>query len=196
MSVLPPQQLADAGLAGLLALVAEGDPASFTELYHRTVAQVLGVATAMLGDTAVAQDVTAAVYQEVWRTAHRYDPAHGSAFAWLMAVTHRHTVRRLRASRDPASTTTAQVTALPAALPQLDPPARELILLVYYGGCTVRQAASLLGLPPGTAGPCLRAALHTLSQPPQPGPRAGKSRRQGRHRRGASALEQPGDTVR
>ena len=51
-------------------------------LYQRMAAQVLGLVSLMLGDTAVAEDITAAAYQQLWHTAVRYDPVCGSATAW------------------------------------------------------------------------------------------------------------------
>jgi RNA polymerase sigma-70 factor (ECF subfamily) len=175
MSMPHARQAAGASLAGLLARIARGDQAAFAELYHRTAAQVLGLATVMLGDTAAAEDVTAEAYQQLWHTAGRYDPARGSAHAWLMGMTHRHAARHLRANRDLASTAATQLASLPPAslptvLQRLDPPSRELILLAYYRGYTAAQAASLLGLPVSAALPRVLAALRTLSPSCSPVP--------------------------
>ncbi len=175
MTSAPAARQADpADISGLLARVARGDQPAFVELYHRTAAQVLGLAALMLGDTAAAEDITVAVYQQLWQTAAGYDPARGGGHAWLMNVAHRHAAAYLRAHRgpgtSPAGNAAAQLAALPPipvpALGCLDAPARELVLLVYYRGYTTAQAASLLGLPPGTAGHRLRAALCALSAEP------------------------------
>jgi DNA-directed RNA polymerase specialized sigma24 family protein len=75
----------------------------------------------------------------------------------------------------PASTATGELgslplAVLPACLERLDAPARELIVLVCYRGYTTAQAASLLGLPAGTARARLRAGLLALSPAPAPPP--------------------------
>jgi DNA-directed RNA polymerase specialized sigma24 family protein len=131
MSAPPARQAAARGLSGLLAQVARGDQSAFAALYQRTAAQVLGPPALMLGDTATAEDITVAVYPQLWQSAGHYDSARGSAHAWLMSVAHRHAAAHL---------------------------------LVYYRGYTAVQAASLLGLPAGTAEPRLRAALCALSR--------------------------------
>jgi RNA polymerase sigma-70 factor (ECF subfamily) len=173
MSVLRIRRPARARLADLLDRIARRDQTSFAELYDRTAADVLGLATFMLGDPVAAEAVTAAVYKDLWHTAAHYDPAQGSAHAWLMGLAQRHAAEHLRANREPASTTATQLAwpppaSLPPALQRLDPPTRELIMLVYYRGYTAAQAASLLSLPADTALPRLYAALRAMS--PSRGP--------------------------
>jgi RNA polymerase sigma-70 factor (ECF subfamily) len=174
---LPRPAGADPGLADLLAQVARGDRAAFASLYHHTSAQVLGLVNLMLGDTAAAEDVTATVYQQLWHTAARYDPARGSVHAWLLRAAHREAATHLRArhaaapATPPAGTAAAELASLspvlsPATLARLDTLSRELILLVYYRGYTGAQAASLLGLPATSARPRLHAALRALPPPP------------------------------
>jgi RNA polymerase sigma-70 factor, ECF subfamily len=189
---LPPGRRADGdGLAVLLARIGRGDQAAFTVLYQRTVPQVLGLVTLMLGDTEAAEEVTAAVYQQLWHTAACYDPARGGADTWLLGAAHREAAGHLRARRGNAAacagTATGGPACLPADLERLDAPARELILLVYYGGCTAAQAARLLGLPAGTAGPRLHAALEALSTAPPPAAAAAAREPIGRPRRAAAA---------
>ena len=173
MSVLPVRRPAGDGLADVLARVGRGDQAAFAALYDRTAAHVLGLVTLMLGDTAAAEDVTAAVYQQLWHTAARYQPARGGPHAWLLGVAHRHAAGHLRAHRDKAAASAPTATrelaslppaSLPAHLERPGAPSRELILLVYYRGYTAAQAASLLGLPASTAEAHLRTALRALSQ--------------------------------
>jgi RNA polymerase sigma-70 factor (ECF subfamily) len=168
----PAQPPADTGIAALLSQVGGGDRAALSALYQRTAPQVLGLVNLMVGNPAAAEDVTAAVYQQVWHTAARYDPARGSARAWLLSVAHRHAAEHLGAHRGtavPRAGTAAVELAplsqlsLPGGLECLDAPSRELILLVYYRGYTAAQAALMLGLPAGTALPRLHAALRTLS---------------------------------
>jgi RNA polymerase sigma-70 factor, ECF subfamily len=177
----PGRQPASADLAGLLARVARGDQPAVTALYRRTVTQVLGLANQMLGDAAAAEAVTAAVYEQLPRMAAHYDPVHGSAEVWLLSMAHRQAVGHLRAHRDSAAPSSGSAAGelipvprvpLPAALERLDASSRELILLVYYRGYTVAQAASLLGLPAVDARSRLRVAMCALSATPVPGPMA------------------------
>jgi RNA polymerase sigma-70 factor, ECF subfamily len=170
---LPPgRQTAPGDLVGLLARAAHGDQPAVAALYRRTVTQVLGLANLMLGDTAAAEAVTAAVYQQLPRTAAHYDPVQGSAEAWLLSMAHRQAVGHLRTRRDSTAPPSGSADGgpspvprvpLPAALERLDASSRELILLVYYRGYTVAQAASLLGLPAANARSRLLASLCAVS---------------------------------
>ncbi len=160
-----------APIADVLARVGHGDQAAFEELYHRTSAQVHGLMGLMAGDAAVAGELTVAVYQQLWRTAARYEPARGSATAWVLGAAHGHAARYLRARRctagQPAVIAAGELAplagiSLPAALEQLDPASRELILLIYYRGYSAAQGAGLLGLPAAAAPSRLRWALSRL----------------------------------
>jgi RNA polymerase sigma-70 factor, ECF subfamily len=176
----PGRQPAAADLAGLLARVARGDQLAVAALYRRTVAQVLGLANLMLGDAAAAEAVTATVYDQLPRMAAHYDPVDGSAEVWLLSMAHRQAVGYLRARRHSAAPSASSAgertpvprVPLPAALERLDASSRELILLVYYRGYTVAQAAGLLGLPAANARSRLRVAMCELSAAPAPGPMA------------------------
>jgi RNA polymerase sigma-70 factor, ECF subfamily len=173
-----PLSHADSDVAGLLARVGSGDQVAFVALYRCTVTRVFSLMSIMLDDVTAAEDVTAGVYRHLSRAAADYDPAGGSAQAWLLGLAHRHAVEHLRARRAATAVPAGpawELTPLPpswrpARLERLDALSRELILLIYCRGYTTAQAASLLGLPAAAAGPRLRAALRALSQSRPPGP--------------------------
>ena len=75
----------DAALADLLAQVGHGSQAAFEEFYQCTAPSVFGLISLMLGSAAAAEGIAVAVYQQVWQTAARYDPALSSATAWCLA---------------------------------------------------------------------------------------------------------------
>src|ERR1700677_12055 len=84
-------------LAGLLAQVACGDHAAFEAVYDQLAAPVYGVARKVLRDPAQSEEGAQEVLLEVWRSASRFDPARGSAAAWVMTIAHRRAVDRVRA---------------------------------------------------------------------------------------------------
>ena len=53
----------------------------------------------VLRDPGYSEETTQEVYLQVWRNAGNYDPAAGSALAWLLTLAHRRAVDRVRASR-------------------------------------------------------------------------------------------------
>ncbi|MBU2693702.1 ECF RNA polymerase sigma factor SigK [Pimelobacter sp. 30-1] len=172
-----------ADLGALLKRAARGDKTAFAELYDATAPRVHGLAVRVVRDPAQAEEVTQEVFLEIWRQASRYDAARGSALAWMMTITHRKAVDRVRSAeaatrRDltyhqtnqsvehdvTADTAHASLEAhrVRAALTQLTDVQREAIELAYFGGYTHTEVAALLDLPVGTAKTRIRDGLIRL----------------------------------
>ena len=73
-------------LESLMLLAQEGDAAAFARLYDRIAPNVLGLSLQILHDQAQAEEVTQEVFIEVWQHAADFDPAKGSAKAWLSLI--------------------------------------------------------------------------------------------------------------
>ena len=152
-------------LETLLRRVADGDADAFADFYDATRARVFGVVLRVLRDAGYSEETTQEVYLQVWRTAESYDPAAGSALAWLITLAHRRAVDRVRseqartnrehtygaASADrPADTVTEAVLSsdergrVAACLAGLTDLQRECIGLAYYDGLTYREVAEHL----------------------------------------------------
>lgn len=170
-------------LGPLLQRAARGDSAAFATLYDATAARVHGLVLRVVRDPAQAEEVTQEVFLEVWRQASRYDAARGSALAWLMTITHRKAVDRVRSAeaatrRDvtyeqsnravehdttvEAAHASLEAHRVRAALTQLTEVQREAIELAYFGGYTHTEVAALLDLPVGTAKTRIRDGLIRL----------------------------------
>ncbi|PTA42503.1 sigma-70 family RNA polymerase sigma factor [Micromonospora sp. RP3T] len=151
---------------GLLRAVARGDEAAFERLYDIVSPRVYGLARRVLRDPAQAEEVAQEVLVEVWRTAARFDPAKGSATAWVFTIAHRRAVDRVRSEQAGAERTRRvaagsvetpydEVAEEAAArlerqqvrhcLDVLTEMQREAITLAYYGGHSYREVAGLLG---------------------------------------------------
>ncbi|KAB1911353.1 ECF RNA polymerase sigma factor SigK [Micromonospora sp. AMSO31t] len=149
----------------LLRAVARGDEAAFERLYAIVAPRVHGLARRVLRDPAQAEEVAQEVLVEVWRTAARFDPARGSATAWIFTIAHRRAVDRVRAEQAGAErarkvaagageTPYDEVAEEAAArwerqqvrhcLDALTAVQREAITLAYYGGHSYREVAGLL----------------------------------------------------
>ena len=76
-------------LDALLRRVAQRDREAFAAFYDATRSRVYGMVLRVLRDRGYSEETTQDVYLQVWRTAEGYDPASGSALAWLLTLAHR-----------------------------------------------------------------------------------------------------------
>ncbi|MFC4052050.1 ECF RNA polymerase sigma factor SigK [Actinomadura syzygii] len=173
-----PEHDADA----LLGRVARGDERAFERLYDVAAAPVHGLARRVVRDPALAEEVTQEVMIEVWRSAARFDPARGSALAWIMTIAHRRAVDRVRREQS-AGDREARTAAGPGAahdpvgervearlehervrrcLRTLTRLQRETVTLAYYAGHSFREVAELVGAPPNTVRTRMRDGLIRL----------------------------------
>jgi RNA polymerase sigma-70 factor (ECF subfamily) len=170
-----------ADLATRLRLVARGDADAFDVVYDQVAASVFGVVRRVVRDRAQSEEVTQDVLLDVWRNAASFDPARGSAIAWVMTLAHRRAVDRVRSvqkeSERERRTAAADIPydevaeAVESSLERervrrclgsLTALQRESVTLAYYGGYTYGQVASLLGVPAGTIKTRMRDALIRL----------------------------------
>jgi RNA polymerase sigma-70 factor, ECF subfamily len=166
--------------AELIGLVAAGDSAAFEELHRRYARSVLGIALRRIGDRGRAEDATQDTFASLWRSAARYDPAKGTATAWLYTVARNAIVDGLRRTPDPTVDDPPEVAAsdpgppdvaerewvswrVHRALESLPADERTLVELAYWSGLSQSEIAEYLGIPLGTVKTRTRAALRRLA---------------------------------
>jgi RNA polymerase sigma-70 factor (ECF subfamily) len=168
---------------GLLRDVALGDRAAFAELYDRTSARVMGLITRLLRDRAQSEEVTQEVYLEIWQQAPKFDANRGSGMAWVLTMTHRRAVDRIRASQksherdlrigirdmerdfdgvSEAVEIRVENERVNRAMSRLTPLQREAVILAYYGGYSHTEMAEILAIPLGTVKTRLRDGMIRL----------------------------------
>ncbi|HEY1175362.1 MAG TPA: ECF RNA polymerase sigma factor SigK [Phytomonospora sp.] len=167
----------------LLRLVAKGDEAAFETLYDHVAPRVYGLARRVLRDPAQAEEVAQEALVDVWRLAARFDPARASAISWIMTLTHRRAVDRVRSSQSRTERETRVAAAnndipfddvteetlgrlerqqLRRCLRTLSELQRESIALAFYGGLTYPQVAATLDVALGTVKTRMRDGLIRL----------------------------------
>ncbi|WP_148615260.1 ECF RNA polymerase sigma factor SigK [Nocardioides rubriscoriae] len=170
-------------LSDLLRRSAKGDQQAFAELYDATSSRIFGLALRVVRDPAQAEEVVQEAFLEVWKTSTRFDSERGSALSWLMTITHRKAVDRVRSAEastrrdtsysqqnqtiDHDTTSDAAQASMEAqrvrhALKGLTDVQREAIELAYFGGYTHTEVAGILNLPVGTAKTRIRDGLIRL----------------------------------
>jgi len=184
LTALPgPDPGAPADAGQLLRAVARGDERAFERLYELVAARVYGLIRRVLRDPAQAEEVAQEVLVEVWRTAARFDPARGSATAWICTIAHRRAVDRVRSEQAAADRLAfvgrAQVDIpydavadevsgrlerqqVRRCLHDLTELQRQAVTLAYYQGHTYPQVAELLGAPLPTVKTRMRDGLIRL----------------------------------
>jgi RNA polymerase sigma-70 factor (ECF subfamily) len=167
----------------LLGRVAVGDRAAFAELYDRTAPRVFGLVKRLLRDHAQSEEVTQEIFLVVWQSATRYEPGKGGALAWMLTMTHRRAVDRVRASQasrvrdtrvgirdhSPAFDAVAEAAEIRIegervkdAMGRLTELQRQAVTLAYFGGYSHREVSEMLKVPIGTVKTRLRDGMIRL----------------------------------
>ena len=176
-------RVAPVGLNDLLAKVAEGDRAAFGQLYDQCAGRVLGLVRRLLKDSAQSEEVTQEIFLEVWQNAKRYDSAKGSATTWILTMSHRRAVDRIRSSQSTRDRDTKiglrdmeieydsvsesveiriEHERVGQALQRLTELQRQAVTLAYYGGYSHSEVAQMLTVPIGTVKTRLRDGMIRL----------------------------------
>ncbi|BAD57869.1 sigma-70 family RNA polymerase sigma factor [Nocardia farcinica] len=170
-------------LAALLARIAAGDRAAFTAFYRATHARVFGIALRTLRVHPAAEETAQEVYLQVWSSAASYDRRLGTPLGWLLMLTHRRAIDRIRADaaagnrertygttfleRDYDQVSDVVLRRLEGQevarwVQTLTPIQRQAICLAYYGDRSYPQVAADLGVPLPTVKTRIRSGLKRL----------------------------------
>ena len=167
----------------LVAGLAAGDARLATAFVRRFQARVYGLAATMVGDSAIAEELSQEAFARAWRHAATYDPRRARVSTWLLSITRNLAIDHLRARRaeplDPSTlnevqtalwTTGAASTAaaddtgeLRDALAELPDDQCRAVLLAAMFGYTAREIGEIEQIPLGTAKTRVRAALQKLA---------------------------------
>jgi RNA polymerase sigma-70 factor (ECF subfamily) len=148
-------------------------------LYQEHGRSLLAYATRLTGDRAAAEDVVQETLIRAWKHADSMVAERGSIRGWLLTVTRNIITDRARAravrpaeveqtfatvpiADDHAPGVVESMTVL-GALNQLSADHRNVLIELYYRGRSMREAASALGIPPGTVKSRSYYALRALS---------------------------------
>ncbi|MGB5961374.1 MAG: sigma-70 family RNA polymerase sigma factor [Coleofasciculaceae cyanobacterium] len=169
----------------LLEKIAKLDQVALSELYDRYARVLYALSFKILGSAEEAEEVVLDVFNQVWRTAGRYDAQRGRVDTWLFMLARSRALDKLRALQRLTKAATASVdaakissnsscnpeenlliserrTQVLAALSKLPQEQREVLELAYYKGLTHVEIAAQTGKSLGTVKTRIRLGLSKL----------------------------------
>lgn len=171
--------------AALLAALGAGDEEATTLFVRRFQRKVYGLALAITGDAASAEDVASQAFARAWQHAGAYDPRRGTVATWLLTITRNTAIDTIRVRRpapleadvlgdllppvataDPSdlAATADLLTRLRGALDRLPEEQRRAVLLATIHSRTSAEIAEAEGIPIPTAKHRIQSGLRKLRQ--------------------------------
>lgn len=179
--------------APLLDRVAEGDQDAMRSLIRRYSGLVWSLVRRKIRSQSDAEDLVQEIFADIWKSAHRYDPAVGSEDTFVAMITRRRIIDQIRRiGRAPTQVsidapnaykacseesdhesldTTPNANRVMRVLRTLRPERRQTIELAIVHGLSHSQIAESTGMPLGTVKAHLRRGLdevRTLLSPQLP----------------------------
>jgi RNA polymerase sigma factor (sigma-70 family) len=174
--------VSDADIARWIGRIVEHDERALAALYDATLWRVHGVALRVVRRAALADEVVEDTFFQVWRQAPRFDPARGTALAWLLNMARSRAIDAVRHEsrfqHDSLEADTAPEADHPGhddlldlarghaelqrALMLLNAQPRQLVALAFFRGLSHEEIATHTELPLGTVKSQIRRALATL----------------------------------
>lgn len=172
----------------LMRRVGENEPEAVAQLYDRFASLVYRLAFQAMPTRADAEDAVQEIFVRLWRTADRYDPKRAALVTWVMLISRRHLVDRLRRTKarvkavslddkqphlggeeaDAHSGTAMEQNErfgeLMRRVNKLPDLQRTVVTRAYLGGQTLRQIGEELNTPIGTIKSALSRALVRLRE--------------------------------
>ena len=181
-----PLRSPDAEWSDFIERAAAGEQQALAKLYDSSSRLTYSIALRILGNQADAEEVTADVYSQVWRSAKDYSPLRGSPSTWLVMLARSRALDRLRsrATRDRVETALDQVQELRfsgdapeqaavlnqrrdkirQAMSTLGAEQRQAIELAFLSGMSHSELAEKLGQPLGTVKTRIRLGMAKLRE--------------------------------
>lgn len=168
--------------AALVVAIGRWRQDALAEAYRRHAGSVFALATRVLVDRSLAEEIVQEVFLRLWDNPERFDPERGSLRSFLLAQCHGRSVdvirseesRRAREQRQHRQQAEAGYDLehevwdmavaghVQEALANLPDNERRPIELAYFGGNTYREVAKILGEPEGTVKTRIRSGLRRL----------------------------------
>lgn len=170
----------------LMRGLKQEDEASLALLYRRHVALLRTIVSRVINNDYDVDDVVQDAFCEIWRLASHYEEEKGKALGWIVTLTRRRAIDRLRkkqayhraeerlrnevthndapmqAGADEAAIADDTTEIFKRAIAALPEAQREAVHLAFYRGLSQREIAARTGTPLGTIKTRLELAIRKL----------------------------------
>lgn len=169
----------------LLEAIARRDEQALATFYDQFAPLIMGLAMRILRSSHESEEVVAETFLQVWKHADGYRPELGTPLCWVITIARRRAIDRLRARQrhqdgihrlraESCDESIADNSAdscvkgerhaeVRAALDQLPPRDRRIILAAFFEGQTHHEIAAVMNLPLGTTKTVIRRGLLKLA---------------------------------
>lgn len=177
------------GDEALMASIQERDPEALAALYDRYSGILKSLIMGVIHNDAEADDLLQEIFMEIWNQAAHYSAQKGKPLGWIVTLTRRRSIDRLRKKQAYAraeerlqNETEQQPDAwvhnsteddieisdtrrlILGILKNLPPAQRDAIDLAFYHGMSQREIAAKTGIPLGTIKTRLELGLKKISE--------------------------------
>jgi RNA polymerase sigma-70 factor, ECF subfamily len=180
--------LAEQDDQGLIHSIGSGQSAALSVLYDRYGRLAFSLAVNIVGDTALAEEITQDVFLQIWNKATTYDSSQGKVVTWLASVTRHRAIDILRRQGSRAEGHQVELEdSFPSFAPdeiavedtvefsqekhriynaivRLPAEQQKVLALAYFKGLTHQEIAEASGEPLGTVKTRIRLGMQKLRQ--------------------------------
>jgi RNA polymerase sigma-70 factor (ECF subfamily) len=179
-AAFPPSRVRSSDEA-LIGKVAAGNRLAMQVLFARHQTRIYRYVLRLVGNNALAEDLTSEVFLSAWRHANRFE-GRSTVTTWLLAIARYKALGELRRRSEPSSEEAGAELVDPADDPEvafeikhrgeilrrclmrLSQEHREIIDLVYYHEKSVHEVAGIVGIPGNTVKTRMFYARRKLSE--------------------------------
>lgn len=171
----------------LMEMIQNQDPAAIGMLHDRYAAMIKALIMKVIHNDAESDDLLQEIFVEIWNRAGSYDAAKGKPLGWMVTLSRRRAIDRLRKreaygrmeerftdhSKHEMPESFAHVEEdiahsemrqhLTRVLATLPPAQQQVIELAFYRGMSQREIAAHTGIPLGTIKTRIELALKKIS---------------------------------
>jgi RNA polymerase sigma-70 factor (ECF subfamily) len=165
----------------LIDLVAQKQVEALSELYDRYSRLVFSLALYMVGDQTAAEEITQDAFTRLWMQADTYCASQARVKTWLVTIARNRAIDELRRRKvrptpvlleeawnisgnnlEDTVDGRAQSRQVRAALSELPPEQRQVMVMAYFGGYSQTEISQELEMPLGTVKTRMRLAMQKL----------------------------------